>query len=102
MDHVPRALRCRGGRLRLFCLGEQWAPLRRRRLPPGQADLERRTRRIHAAFHGGRTVRLLHALRDAGLPDLPLREALAEAPFVAQRPGESLEAVRNRLEQAWR
>jgi hypothetical protein len=72
------------------------------RAAPGSADLARRTRRIHAAFHGGRTLRLLHALRDAGLPDMPLEQALAEAPFVAQRPGESLESVRDRLELAWR
>ena len=40
-------------------------------------------RRVHDAFDGFRTLKLLHALRDVGLPDLPLREALGRAVFLA-------------------
>ena len=39
--------------------------------------------RVHDAFDGFRTLKLLHALRDSGLPDLPLREALGRAAFLA-------------------
>jgi hypothetical protein len=37
--------------------------------------------RLHRSFDGFRTRRLLDVLRDSGLPALPYREALAEAPF---------------------
>jgi hypothetical protein len=37
--------------------------------------------RLHRAFDGLRTRRLLDSLRDGGLPALPFRQALAEAPF---------------------
>jgi hypothetical protein len=40
-------------------------------------------RQVHEAFDGFRTLKLLHALRDSGLPDLPLREALGRAAFLA-------------------
>lgn len=38
-------------------------------------------RHLHTWFDAFRTLKLLHALRDGGLPSLPWREALAEAPF---------------------
>ena len=39
--------------------------------------------RVRDAFDGFRTLKLLHALRDRGLPDLPLREALGRAGFLS-------------------
>lgn len=41
------------------------------------------SRRLHDNFDGFRTLKLIHALRDAGLADLPMREALARAPFIS-------------------
>jgi hypothetical protein len=38
-------------------------------------------RRLHAWFDAFRTLKLIHALRDAGLPSLHWSAALAEAPF---------------------
>ncbi len=38
-------------------------------------------RHLHTWFDGFRTLKLIHALRDGGVPSLPYREALAEAPF---------------------
>jgi len=38
-------------------------------------------RRLHTWFDAFRTLKLVHALRDAGLPSPAWREALAEAPF---------------------
>ena len=38
-------------------------------------------RHLHTWFDAFRTLKLLHALRDGGLPSLPWREALAAAPF---------------------
>ncbi|HEY6050221.1 MAG TPA: hypothetical protein VIZ58_03165, partial [Thermoanaerobaculia bacterium] len=38
-------------------------------------------RRLHTWFDAFRTLKLVHALRDAGLPSIPWRQALAEAPF---------------------
>jgi hypothetical protein len=45
-------------------------------------------RRVHGWLDGLRTLKLIHALRDAGLPDVPWQEALA-AGFV--QPGATLE-----------
>ncbi len=38
-------------------------------------------RHLHTWFDAFRTLKLVHALRDGGLPSLAWREALAEAPF---------------------
>ena len=38
-------------------------------------------RAFHTWFDSFRTLKLIHALRDCGLPSLPYAEALAEAPF---------------------
>jgi hypothetical protein len=38
-------------------------------------------RRLHTWFDALRTLQALHRLRDAGLPDVPFRVALATAPF---------------------
>ena len=38
-------------------------------------------RHFHTWFDAFRTLKLVHALRDAGLPSMPWRQALAEAPF---------------------
>lgn len=43
--------------------------------------------RLHTWFDALRTVRLLHALRHAGLSDVPLSEALQRAPFAAPELG---------------
>jgi len=42
-------------------------------------------RHFHTWFDAFRTLKLIHALRDGGLPSLPWREALAEAPFTGLR-----------------
>lgn len=42
-----------------------------------------RGRRLRERFDAQRTLKLVHALRDRGLPSLPLREALERAAFVA-------------------
>ena len=38
-------------------------------------------RHFHTWFDAFRTLKLVHALRDGGLPSMPWRQALAEAPF---------------------
>ncbi|HEY4156504.1 MAG TPA: hypothetical protein VGM29_00345 [Polyangiaceae bacterium] len=40
-------------------------------------------RRIHTWFDALKTLRFIHALRDAELPSLPMGEALSRAPFLA-------------------
>jgi hypothetical protein len=47
------------------------------------ADGETLRRHLHTWFDAFRTLKLVHLLRDGGLPSLPWREALAEAPFTA-------------------
>jgi hypothetical protein len=56
-------------------------------------------RRIHTWFDGLRTLRFIHLLRDAHLPSVPWRTALARAPFVSEPLGDggSPEAVCARL-----
>lgn len=43
-------------------------------------------RAFHTWFDSFRTVKLIHALRDAGIPSLAYAEALAEAPFTGLTP----------------
>ncbi len=59
-----------------------------------------RAKHLHGGFDAFRTLKLIHALRGAGLGSMPLREALAEATFVRARPGAALEAVREQLARA--
>lgn len=56
-------------------------------------------RRFHTWFDAFRTLKLVHALRDEGLPSLAWREALAEAPFtgLAASTVEEPEPLRKRL-----
>ena len=53
-------------------------------------------RRLHTWFDSFRTLKLLHALRDGGLPSMPWRQALKEAPFtnLAATPDEDTESLR--------
>ena len=44
-------------------------------------DAETLRRHLHTWFDAFKTRKLIHALRDGGLPSVPWREALAEAPF---------------------
>jgi hypothetical protein len=46
---------------------------------PQGAPLRRRT---HTWFDALRTLRFTHALRDGGMPEIPLGDALAQAPFL--------------------
>ncbi len=48
---------------------------------------EQRKDRIHSWFDGFKTLKLIHALRDRGLPDLPWQEAFDKAPFVPNPEG---------------
>ena len=56
-------------------------------------------RHLHTWFDAFRTLKLVHALRDGGLPSLPWREALAEAPFtgLAASTDDEPEALREAL-----
>ena len=60
-----------------------WAPSRpcARRSSARPAIRRRCCRHFHAWFDAFRTRKLVHALRDGGLPSPGYREALAEAPF---------------------
>ena len=40
-------------------------------------------RRLHETFDGFRTLKLIHTLRDQGLANLPMREALERATFIS-------------------
>ncbi len=62
-------------------------------------DAETLRRHLHTWFDAFKTRKLIHALRDGGLPSLPWREALAEAPFtnLADSTEEDLEALRRTL-----
>ena len=58
-------------------------------------------RRVDDTFDGFRTVKLLHALRDSGFADLPLRAALQGAsflPFAGEIHALPVETLRSRLE----
>lgn len=55
---------------------------------------ENRRRRLHTHFDAFRTLKLLHALRDDAFPALPLREALREAPFLAELSSAADDATR--------
>jgi hypothetical protein len=44
-------------------------------------DADALRRRLHTWFDAFRTLKLVHALRDAGFPSMPWRQALTEAPF---------------------
>ena len=55
-------------------------------------------RHLHTWFDAFRTLRFVHAMRDGGLPSLPWREALAEAPFTSL--SDSTEDETERLRQA--
>jgi hypothetical protein len=46
---------------------------------------------LHKAFDALRTLKLIHRLRDTALPNLELREALAQAPFVELPTGRASE-----------
>ena len=56
-------------------------------------------RRFHTWFDAFRTLKLVHALRDEGLPSLSWHEALAEAPFtgLSATTVDDPEALRKRL-----
>lgn len=60
----------------------------------GAGDLRRR---LHTWFDGLRTLRLLHAVRDAGVPDVPLSAAIARAPFAAQAAHQTVHEQGERL-----
>jgi hypothetical protein len=64
----------------------------------GQGNLRRR---LHTWFDALRTLRFLHALRDAGIPDVALNQALASAPFCSPR-ADTLDETLERLARAER
>jgi hypothetical protein len=72
-EAIVAALDPESGRRRLEQLREQH----------GAGDL---LRPLHTWFDGFRTLKLIHALRDGGLSDLPLEEAISGAPFETPDP----------------
>jgi hypothetical protein len=62
-------------------------------------DAETLRRHLHTWFDAFKTRKLIHALRDGGLPSLPWREALAEAPFtnLSSSTDENVEVLRQSL-----
>jgi len=61
-----------------------------------------RAKHLHAGFDAFRTLKLIHALRAAGVGSIPLRTALSEASFVRARAGAALEEIREQLARAER
>ncbi len=61
---------------------------------------ETRAKHLLGGFDAFQTLKLIHALRADGLDSIPLREALAEAPFIELRAGAPLEDVREQLAAA--
>lgn len=59
-------------------------------------------RRLHTWFDSFRTLKLVHALRDAGFPSMHWRQALTEAPFteLVSATDEEAESLRRRLARA--
>jgi hypothetical protein len=57
------------------------------------------TRRLHGWLDGFRTLKMIHAARDAGLVNSPWRVALARAPFLEGRldPDAAVETIRRAL-----
>lgn len=59
-----------------------------------------RAERLHSWFDGFRILKLIHALRDHGLNDVPWREAIDSAPFIPEPDGgEKLRACLARIDQ---
>ncbi len=56
-----------------------------------------RAQHLHEGFDGARTLKLIHALRAAALPSIPLTDALAAAPFLRWERSAGLEAAREAL-----
>jgi hypothetical protein len=56
-------------------------PAMREAIDRSSGDPSTMRRHFHTWFDAFRTLKLVHALRDGGLPSLHYREALAEAPF---------------------
>jgi hypothetical protein len=52
---------------------------------------------LHDGFDGARTLKLIHALRAKSLRSIPLRDALAAAPFLRWERPAGLEAARDEL-----
>ena len=48
----------------------------------GARSPQARLRQLHQGFDAGRTLKLIHALRDMALPSIRLRDAIEDAPFV--------------------
>ncbi len=64
-------------------------------------DANQRRARLTGFFDAKLTLRLIHGLRDGGLPNLPWQRALAEASFISGAPGDEGDgfAWRARLEE---
>lgn len=62
-----------------------------------------RAQRLHTWFDGFRTLKLIHALRDRGLEDVPWRDAVDSAPFIPEpRQGEKLRSCLARIDESAR
>lgn len=59
-----------------------------------------RGRWLHERFDALQTLRFLHAVRDAYLPEIPLEDAVARAAFCAVNPSADLAVLRNELARA--
>ncbi len=63
-----------------------------------EAGRGRGARHLHERFDALKTLRFLHAVRDRYLPSIPLRQAIARAPFTPVPATDDLEALRRALE----
>ncbi len=64
-----------------------------------QCKTEARVQRLQTWFDGFRTLKLMHALRDHGLHDIPWQDAMDSAPFVPEPGrGETLRECMSRAE----
>jgi hypothetical protein len=84
----------------LGALRESGQIARARRTAEGTADPDRLRRQLREGFDALGSLKLIHSLRENGYPSLPLRQAIAQARFIACRGDEELETIRNELEAA--
>lgn len=84
----------------LSALRESGQIARAKRRAERTADPDRLRRQLREGFDALGSLKLIHSLRESAYPSLALREAIAQARFVACSGDEELETIRNELEAA--